>query len=159
MWASCSWTSSVRAQETPTTDLVETAVWDKKSGKLCMDPKTLLRASYMYKECETRVDLLRGRTGKEMDAERDACKLRLEAMEAMYRDQLATSRETCDDQLGAVTKQVDTVMTTMSESYAKKVNALTKLNKPDRTWHIVGGVVGGAVAIGLGILIGYVIPR
>jgi len=119
-----------------------------------MDPKTLLRASYMFKECETRVDLAHDRGGKELDAERDACKLRLEAMEAMYRAQLATAQETCNDQLGAVTKQVDTVMTTMSESYSKKVTTLTNLNKPDRTWPVVLGVVCGVVGIGLGVGIG-----
>jgi len=124
-----------------------------------MDPKTLLRAAYMYKECETRIELAHDRNTKEYDAARDACDARYKAMESLCNERLTNCQEACDAQIQAVTAQTETVLNTMTTSYAKKVNALTKLDRPDKTWHIVGGVVGGAAAIGLGILIGYVIPR
>ena len=140
--------------DTAKLDLSEGAIWSPKLQKLCMDPSIIHRASYKYKDCELRVQLINERGAKRLEAATSACGMRLDATTKLYEQQLEAVMKMLDTQVTAVTVQNEVILNALTDSCKKRMDAMTELHKPNRAGPIIIGIVAGVVGIGLGVGIG-----
>ena len=135
--------------------------WLDKQGCFCVDPKRLAEAAFQIEYGRLKVDLFEKRSVEREKEILGNCELKVDAVQKWCGERVVMVTDAYKSQVTQVISQSNEMISTMGNSYGKRLEAVSDLIKPEvkrwyespTLWAVVGMTVGTVAGVGIGAIV------